>query len=141
MDFTWTPEQKRYREAVVAFAQDELNDVIRRDALHEFPYDSWKKCAAFGLQGLPVQKEYGGSGSDPLTIAIALALALAALSYGCRDNGLIFALNAHLWSCVIPVLVFGSAAHGPRGDLAPDPLRARRAPLEVAVAPVATWSG
>ncbi len=105
MDFAWTPEQKRYRESVVAFAQRELNDdVVRRDALHEFPRDSWKKCAGFGLQGLPVPREYGGSGSDPLTIA----LALEALGYGCRDNGLIFALNAHLWSCIVPVLVFGT---------------------------------
>jgi alkylation response protein AidB-like acyl-CoA dehydrogenase len=105
MDFGWTSEQKGYRDSVVAFARPELNDdLVRRDALHEFPHDSWKKCAAFGLQGLPVPQEYGGSGSDPLTIAIALE----ALGYGCRDNGLIFALNAHLWSCVIPVLVFGT---------------------------------
>ncbi|MER7419073.1 acyl-CoA dehydrogenase family protein [Micromonospora peucetia] len=32
---------------------------------------------------------------------------LEALGYGCRDNGLLFSLNAHLWSCALPILRFG----------------------------------
>ena len=48
-----------------------------------------------GLQGLPIPKGYGGAGADPLTII----LAMEALGYGCRDNGLIFSLNAQMWSC------------------------------------------
>ena len=30
------------------------------------------------------------------------------LGYGCKDNGLIFAINAHIWACEIPILTFGS---------------------------------
>jgi hypothetical protein len=33
---------------------------------------------------------------------------MEAVGYGCRDNGLLAALNAHLWSCVIPIWKFGT---------------------------------
>ncbi len=35
-------------------------------------------------------------------------LALEALGYGCRDNGLIFSLNAQMWACEVPIAKFGS---------------------------------
>jgi alkylation response protein AidB-like acyl-CoA dehydrogenase len=35
-------------------------------------------------------------------------LAMEALGYGCRDNGLIFSLNAHMWSCATPIARFGT---------------------------------
>ena len=77
---------------------------MHRDAAHEFAAEGWKKCAAFGIQGLPVPEEYGGQGADALTTI----LVLEALGYGCKDNGLIFSLNAQMWSCEIPILKFGS---------------------------------
>ncbi len=33
---------------------------------------------------------------------------LEKLGYACRDNGLIFSLNAHLWTAVMPLVEFGS---------------------------------
>ncbi len=57
-----------------------------------------------GIQGLPVPEEYGGSGVDALTCVIGLE----ALGYGCRDGGLVFALCAHLLSCVVPLWKFGN---------------------------------
>ena len=48
--------------------------------------------------------EYGGQGADPLTIMVAME----ALGYGCRDNGLIFSLNAQMWACETPIVLFGS---------------------------------
>jgi alkylation response protein AidB-like acyl-CoA dehydrogenase len=105
MDFEWTDEQRAYRDAVVSFAQRELsNGVLRRDEEHEFSFEAWKKCAAFGIQGLPVPEEYGGQGADALTVM----LALEAFGYGCKDNGLIFALNAQMWACEIPLVRFGT---------------------------------
>jgi alkylation response protein AidB-like acyl-CoA dehydrogenase len=104
-DFSWTEEQEQYRESVVNFAQRELNDrVVERDAQGEFSRDAWQRCADFGLLGLPIPEEYGGSAADPQTIE----LAMEALGYGCEDNGLLFSLNAHMWSCEIPILRFGS---------------------------------
>lgn len=105
MDFTWTEEQTRFRDSIVGFSREHLDhDVISLDADHEFDREAWKKCADFGIQGLPVPEEYGGQGADPLTII----LAMEALGYGCRDNGLLFSLNAQMWSCEIPVVRFGT---------------------------------
>ena len=105
MDFDLTPEQTTLREEIVRFAQHELNDdLVDRDADSAFSLDAWKRCAAFGIQGLPIPTEYGGAASDALTIVIAME----ALGYGSRDNGLIFSLNAQMWSCEIPIARFGT---------------------------------
>lgn len=90
---------------MIRFAKEELNDdVAKRDRDEEFPFDFWKKCAAFGIQGLPVPPEYGGGGADTLTTVCALE----ALGYGCKDNGFLFSLNAHMWTTEIPLMAFGT---------------------------------
>ncbi len=105
MEFAWTEEQLAFREALVDFAERELNEqIIERDASGEFPYEAWKKLASMDIQGLPVPQEYGGQAADALTII----LAMEALGYGCRDNGLLFSLNAQMWSCEVPIVRFGS---------------------------------
>ncbi|GEO17815.1 acyl-CoA dehydrogenase [Microvirga aerophila] len=87
------------------FASRELNDYLReRDKLGEFNRVGWKKCAEFGIHGLPVPKDYGGLGVDPLTTVGVLE----SLGYGCRDNGLVFSINAHMWTLEIPLLEFGT---------------------------------
>jgi alkylation response protein AidB-like acyl-CoA dehydrogenase len=105
MDFELSKDQVSYRDEVIRFARESLNENVReRDASHEFSRQAWAKCASFGIQGLPIPEEYGGGGADPLTTM----LALEALGYGCGDGGLIFSINAHMWSCEIPLLRFGS---------------------------------
>ena len=105
LDFSWTEEQQAFRREVIRFAQTELNDnLIDRDLNEEFYWDGWKKCAKFGIQGLPISQEYGGGEADILTTVCALE----ALGYGCRDNGLIFSINAHMWSSEIPIMNFGT---------------------------------
>jgi alkylation response protein AidB-like acyl-CoA dehydrogenase len=105
MDFELSPEQQRLRAEIVRFAREELNDdLIHRDVDSTFSIEAWKKCAALGMQGLPVPPEYGGAGADALTIV----LSMEALGYGSRDNGLIFSLNAQMWSCEVPIVRFGS---------------------------------
>lgn len=107
MDFEWTDEQRAYHDSVVSFAQNRLSrDMLRRDAEHVFSREDWERCAEIGIQGLPVPEEYGGAGSSASTIVFALE----ALGYGCRDNGLIFALNAQMWACEVPLVRFGSEA-------------------------------
>jgi alkylation response protein AidB-like acyl-CoA dehydrogenase len=105
MDFALSDEQRLLREQIIRFATEELNEgLIERDHNQGFPQELWRKCGAIGIQGLPVPEAYGGSGVDALTCAVALE----ALGYGCRDGGLVFALCAHLLSCVVPVLKFGT---------------------------------
>lgn len=105
MDFSWSEEQLAYKKSVIKFAQKELNDgIIERDRNGEISLDNWIKCAQFGIQGLPIPEEYGGSDADVLTVM----LAMEGLGYGCRDNGLIFGINAQMWSVELPILTFGT---------------------------------
>lgn len=100
-----TAEQRRLRAEIIAFAREELGrDVAADDREARFPVEDWRRCAAFGVLGWPVPVEYGGRGLDPLTVIVALE----ALGYGCRDNGLVFAVNNHLWGCVIYLLTHGT---------------------------------
>src|SRR6266700_2972878 len=106
MDFELTPEQQTLQSAAIEFARRELNsNMIERDAQQVFSRDSWQKCAAFGVQGMPIPKEYGGSGADPIT-TIAM---MEGLGYGGSDQGLLFAINAHMWTNSIPLLKYGTA--------------------------------
>lgn len=105
MDFSWTEEQLEFKKAVIEFAQNELNDdVISRDRDSQFSRELWQKCADFGLLGLGVPEAYGGSDTDIVTTMQVME----GLGYGCRDNGLIFALNAQMWSIQHPILTFGN---------------------------------
>src|SRR5206468_3328258 len=63
MDFAWSAEQQTWHDAAVRFAREELDDDLPgREERREFWREGWRRCAAFGLQGLPVPVEYGGQG-------------------------------------------------------------------------------
>ncbi len=105
MDFSFTDDQLALKASIADFAKNELNkDIRRREREGEFPRDEWRACAKFGIQGLPISKEYGGLGADIMTTVAAME----GLGYGCRDNGLIFSLNAQMWSIEIPLQIFGT---------------------------------
>jgi alkylation response protein AidB-like acyl-CoA dehydrogenase len=105
MDFSFDAEQLAFRDSVVKFAKTELHDdVVQRDRKGDFNAAAFKKCAEFGIQGLPIPAAYGGSDADPLTVVIAME----ALGYGCQDNGLLFSINAQMWSFELPILEFGT---------------------------------
>src|SRR6516164_633694 len=107
VDFSLSAEQRELTEEAAAFARRELNqDLLERDDAGEFPREAWRKCAKFGVQGLPVPTELGGADADVLTTA----LVMEALGYGCHDNGLLFSLNAQLWSIELPLVKFGTPA-------------------------------
>ncbi|MBP2328532.1 alkylation response protein AidB-like acyl-CoA dehydrogenase [Kibdelosporangium banguiense] len=105
MDFSLAAEQTALRQRVISFATDQLGaKAAEHDRDETFDADGWQACAEFGVLGWPVPREYGGSGYDPLTTIIACE----ALGYGCVDNGLVFAIENHLWACVIYLLRHGS---------------------------------
>lgn len=105
MDFDLTAEQRALKRDIVAFARRELGTrVVEDDQSSRFPVEDWRKCADFGVLGWPIPTAYGGRGLDPLSTMIALE----ALGYGCLDNGLVFAINNHLWGCAIYVLLHGT---------------------------------
>ena len=107
MEFSLSAEQREVKEAAAAFARAKLNqDLAKREEAGEFSREAWQACARFGIQGLPVPAELGGGGSDILTTV----LVMEALGYGCQDNGLIFSLNAQMWSLELPLVKFGTPA-------------------------------
>lgn len=105
MDFSWSAEQQHWHDEAVRFARERLtDDVLDRDERREFWREGWSRCAELGIQGLPVPVEYGGRGKE-LSSTIA---AMEGLGYGCADNGLIFAINASMWTNAIPILRYGT---------------------------------
>ena len=112
MDFEFSAEQRKWYDAAVAFAGEHLvdPDAVDRDRRAEFWREGYERCAKFGAAGIPVPREYGGQGG---TIADAVA-AMEGLGYGCIDTGLLFSLNASLWTITMPILVFGDEAQKKR---------------------------
>ncbi len=105
MDFSISDEQQEFRDSVIAFAEKALtSDVRSREKDGEFFWEGWRSCAEFGIQGLPIPDKYGGLEQDITTCL----LVMDALGYACRDTGLLFSLNSHMWTCEIPILEFGS---------------------------------
>ena len=107
MELTFTQEQKDYKALAIEFALRDLNEGVKeREKKREFSEPGWHKCAEFGIPGITMPIEYGGLGLDTLT-SIAV---MEGLGYACKDSGLIFALNSHIWTCEAPINKFGSDA-------------------------------
>ncbi|MGE3507406.1 MAG: acyl-CoA dehydrogenase family protein [Vicinamibacterales bacterium] len=105
MDFAWSEEQLELRRAVIEFARQALNTGFSgRERAGEFSREAWRECANFGIQGMPVSEQFGGTGRDPLTTMCAME----ALGYACRDQGLLFSLHAQMWAIEMPLLKFGT---------------------------------
>lgn len=100
-----TQEQIDLKEHAAKFARKELNEGAReREKKSEFSIESWKKCAKYGIQGLALPEKYGGLGMD----IMSCVLTMEGLGYGCKDSGLLFALNSHIWTCEMPIMKFGT---------------------------------
>lgn len=70
----------------------------------------WEAAADAGVLRLVLPREYGGDGHSLLE-AVRF---LHALGEGCRDNGLLLALNGQLWAMQMSVYEFGSEAQKSR---------------------------
>lgn len=107
MNFSHPPAHLAFQNEVRTFATEQLNgDAKADDHVQRFPRELWERCADFGIQGLSLPQEYGGK-EDEVDFVRAL-LGMEALGYGCRDNGLAFALNAQMWTVQVPIRDFGT---------------------------------
>jgi alkylation response protein AidB-like acyl-CoA dehydrogenase len=105
LDFSYTEEQLAFRASVRDFAER----VVRpgsdeRDRDGRWDPDVWRQVGEFGLAGLPIPEEYGGSGADIVTTC----LALEGLEEGGRDSGLLLSLGAHICIGVVPIWLHGT---------------------------------
>jgi butyryl-CoA dehydrogenase len=68
-----TPDQQMIRDAVRAFAQEQLwPHAARWDREHHFPREAHQGLAALGAYGICVPEAYGGAGLDYLSLALVL---------------------------------------------------------------------
>ncbi len=105
MDFEFSEEQLDFKKSAIQFARKTLNDkVIERDRDAVFSRELWKKCADFGIQGSAFPEQYGGLNTD----IFSTMLLMEGLGYGCKDSGLIFAINGQMWTVQMPILRFGT---------------------------------
>jgi len=99
-------EQVKLQDAAFEFAQRFPADMVERDRSATFDRKGWRQCAEFGVLGMPIPQEFGGLG---LGLSELLAV-MEGLGRGLRDQGLLFSLNAHLWTNSIPILRYGNEA-------------------------------
>jgi len=98
-------EQQRLQDEAIRFAKSLGGDMVDADRRGRFDREGWRRCAEFGVLGMPIPVEYGGSA---LGISSLIAI-MEGLGYGTRDQGLLFSINAHLWAVAMPILLYGDA--------------------------------
>jgi alkylation response protein AidB-like acyl-CoA dehydrogenase len=105
MNFELEQEQRELQDAAIEFARSLADDdVITRDREHSFSREHWQGCADFGLLGMPVAETYGGLGRG----IVDLIAVMEGLGYALQDQGLLFSINAHLWTNSIPITLYGT---------------------------------
>ena len=102
MNFSPTADMELLKRKMSAFS----SAVLTQSADAPFSKDLWKQCAQEGIQGLHVTSSYGGSQQSLLSVAAAME----GLGYGTNNQGLLFALNAQMWSVQQPISIYGTAA-------------------------------
>lgn len=106
LGFSFTAEQKELKENAIEFARKTNSDNMwDRDKESVFNRELWTKYAKFGAHGAIVPKEFGGLELDFIS-SVAI---MEGLGYAANDNGLLFSINAHIWSCIDPILHFGNS--------------------------------
>jgi len=105
MDFSFTEEQLAFREQVLTFARKEIAPRAQvHDLESRFDWESWKRLGEFGILGLHLPEEYGGSGADVVTtVMTGEALAEAGV-----DGGLMLSYGAHSFLCADTIFTHGT---------------------------------
>jgi len=95
-----SPGQVERTALVLRFARTRISPGAKqREREGTFDSKLWDECADFGLAGLPIPEEWGGSGLDALdTIHV-----VEALGKGAEDGGLVFSLCAHMFASAVPI--------------------------------------
>ena len=103
MDFTLSKEHEMARTLFKEFAEKEVKPLAQEvDENEAFPRETVEKMAKLGFLGIPVPKEYGGQGCDPLTYAMCVE----ELSKVCGTTGVI--VSAHTSLCCDPIMTYGT---------------------------------
>ena len=103
MDFMLDKKHEMARTLFKEFAEKEVKPLAQEvDDTEVFPRGTVEKMAKAGFLGIPVPKEYGGQGCDPLTYAMCVE----ELSKVCGTTGVI--VSAHTSLCCDPIQTYGT---------------------------------
>ena len=103
MDFTLDKKHEMVRSLFREFAENEVKPLAQEtDETEQFPAETVKKMAKYGFMGIPVPKEYGGQGCDPLTYVMCVE----ELSKVCATTGVV--VSAHTSLCIDPIMTYGT---------------------------------
>lgn len=105
MDFNLDKKHEMARTLFREFAENEVKPLAQEvDETESFPIETVNKMAAYGFLGIPVPKEYGGQGCDPLTYAMCVE----ELAKVCGTTAVI--VSAHTSLCMDPIMTYGTTA-------------------------------
>ncbi|MBE5871776.1 MAG: acyl-CoA dehydrogenase [Lachnospiraceae bacterium] len=103
MDFTLSKKHEMARQLFKDFAENEVKPLAQEvDETEVFPRATVDKMGKYGFLGIPVPKEFGGQGCDPLTYVMCVE----ELSKVCGTTGVI--VSAHTSLCVDPIQTYGT---------------------------------
>ncbi len=103
MDFTLSKEHEMARTLFHDFAEKEVKPLAQEvDETEEFPRESVAKMRKLGFMGIPIPKEYGGQGCDPLTYVMCVE----ELAKVCGTTAVV--VSAHTSLCCDPILTYGT---------------------------------
>lgn len=103
MDFSLSPKHEMARSLFKEFAETEVKPLAQEtDETEQFPLETVKKMQKNGFMGIPIEKEYGGQGCDPLTYIMCVE----ELSKVCGTTGVI--VSAHTSLCADPIQTYGT---------------------------------
>lgn len=103
MDFTLSKEHEMARTLFRDFAETEAKPLAQEvDETEQFPTGTVDKMRKLGFLGIPIPKEYGGQGCDPLTYTMCVE----ELSKVCGTTGVI--VSAHTSLCCDPIMTYGT---------------------------------
>lgn len=105
MDFNISKKHLLARSLFRQFAENEAKPLAQEtDETEKFPKSTVEQMAKCGFLGIPVPKEYGGQGCDPLTYVMCVE----ELAKVCAATAVI--VSAHTSLCIDPILNYGSEA-------------------------------
>ena len=103
MDFQLDQQHEMARALFKDFAEKEVKpNAIEVDETEVFPMETVKKMQKYGFMGIPIPKEYGGQGCDPLTYIMCVE----ELAKVCGTTAVI--VSAHTSLCCDPIMTYGT---------------------------------
>lgn len=103
MDFSLSKKHLLAQTLYRSFAENEVKPLAQEvDETEVFPSATVEKMAKYGFLGIPVPKEYGGQGCDPLSYVMCVE----ELAKVCGTTAVI--VSAHTSLCIDPILTYGT---------------------------------